>query len=56
MRVGPEHSDELVATTKVSVAVMGGRPRAGWIRVAAEDVGTRRGPVAAGEGIILSLP
>ena len=57
MRVGPEHSDELVATTKASVAVMGGRPRAGWIRVAAEDVGTRPWfPVAAGEGIILSLP
>jgi len=42
VRVGRERSDELVDTTKASVAVMAGRPRAGWLRVAAEDVRTRR--------------
>jgi TfoX/Sxy family transcriptional regulator of competence genes len=42
VRVGRERSDELVATTKASVAVMAGRPRAGWLRVAAEDVRTKR--------------
>ena len=33
---------ELVATTKAEVAVMGGRPMAGWLRVASEDVRTTR--------------
>jgi hypothetical protein len=42
VRVGPERSDELVATTPASVAVMGGRPRPGWLRVGAEDLGTKR--------------
>lgn len=42
VRVGPERSDQLAATTKASVAVMRGRPMPGWLRVGAEDVGTKR--------------
>jgi TfoX-like protein len=42
VRVGPERWDRLVATTKATVAVMGGRPMTGWLRVGAEDVRTRR--------------
>ena len=42
VRVGPERSDELVATTTASVAVMAGRPRPGWLRVDAEDLRTKR--------------
>jgi hypothetical protein len=42
VRVGRERSDELVAATAASVAVMGGRPRPGWLRVGAEDLGTKR--------------
>ncbi len=42
VRVGSGRSDELVATTPASVAVIGGRPRPGWLRVGAEDLGTKR--------------
>lgn len=42
VRVDPERSDTLVATTKASVAVMRGRPMAGWLRVAADDLRTKR--------------
>ena len=42
VRVDPEQSDVLVATTKASLAVMQGRPMSGWLRVEAEDVRTRR--------------
>ena len=42
VRVDPERSDTLVATTKASVAVMRGRPMAGWLRVAADDLQTKR--------------
>jgi TfoX/Sxy family transcriptional regulator of competence genes len=42
VRVDPERSDALVATTQASVAVMRGRPMAGWLRVAADDVRTKR--------------
>jgi TfoX/Sxy family transcriptional regulator of competence genes len=42
VRVDPERSDALVATTKASVAVMRGRPMAGWLRVAADDLRTKR--------------
>lgn len=42
VRVDPEQSDRLVATTKASVAVMRGRPMSGWLHVEAEDVRTRR--------------
>src|SRR6516225_9208343 len=41
VRVDPEDSDKLVATTKASVAVMRGRPMAGWLRVGSEDVRTK---------------
>jgi hypothetical protein len=41
VRVGPEQSDELVATTKASVAVMRGRPMPGWLRVDGADVRTK---------------
>ncbi len=41
VRVDPDQSDQLVATTKASVAVMRGRPMSGWLRVASADVRTR---------------
>jgi TfoX/Sxy family transcriptional regulator of competence genes len=41
VRVDPEQSDKLVATTKASVAVMRGRAMRGWLRVASEDVRTK---------------
>jgi hypothetical protein len=41
VRVGPEQSDTLVATTKAEVAVMRGRPMPGWLRVRGEDVRTK---------------
>jgi TfoX/Sxy family transcriptional regulator of competence genes len=41
VRVGPEQSERLVATTKATVAVMGGRAMAGWLRVDGADVRTR---------------
>ena len=33
VRVDPAQSDSLVGTTKATVAVMGGRPMRGWLRV-----------------------
>jgi TfoX/Sxy family transcriptional regulator of competence genes len=42
VRVGPERSDQLVATTAASVAVMRGRPMPGWLRVDADDLKTAR--------------
>jgi TfoX/Sxy family transcriptional regulator of competence genes len=59
VRVGPEHSDRLVASTKASVAVMRGRPMPGWLRVDAEDLRTKRqlGKWAdLGVGFARSLP
>jgi TfoX/Sxy family transcriptional regulator of competence genes len=41
VRVGPEQSAKLVATTNASVAVMGGRSMSGWLRVDAADVRTK---------------
>lgn len=41
VRVGPEQSDQLVATTKASVAIMGGRRMSGWLRVDGADVRTK---------------
>jgi hypothetical protein len=41
VRVDPQKSDRLVASTKASPAVMRGRPMAGWLRVASEDVRTK---------------
>jgi hypothetical protein len=40
VRVAPEQTDELVATTAATVAVMQGREMPGWLRVAADRVGT----------------
>ena len=59
VRVGPDRSDRLVATTNASVAVMGGRPMPGWLRVGAEDVRTKRQLsrwVELGVGFARSLP
>jgi TfoX/Sxy family transcriptional regulator of competence genes len=42
VRVGPDKSDRLVETTKAELAIMGSRPMGGWVRVAAEDVATKR--------------
>ncbi len=41
VRVGPEQSDALVATTKATVAVMRGRAMTGWLRVGSDDVRTK---------------
>ena len=41
VRVDPERSDELVATTRAETAVMRGRAMPGWLRLAAEDVKTK---------------
>ncbi len=42
VRVDPAQSDQLVATTKASVAEMRGRLMPGWLRVASEDLRTQR--------------
>jgi len=41
VRVDPEESDELVATTKAELMEMRGRSMKGWLRVADEDVRTK---------------
>jgi hypothetical protein len=59
VRVSPERSDHLVATTTASVAVMRGRPMPGWLRVGAEDLKTKRQLakwVELGVGFARSLP
>jgi TfoX/Sxy family transcriptional regulator of competence genes len=59
VRVGPQQSDHLVATTNASVAVMRGRPMSGWLRVDAEELGTTRRLakwVDLGVGVARSLP
>ena len=38
VRVDPDESDALVASTPAEVAVMRGRPMAGWLRVDTNDV------------------
>jgi TfoX/Sxy family transcriptional regulator of competence genes len=40
VRVDPAESDRLVATTSAEVAVMQGRPMAGWLRVPADALTT----------------
>ena len=40
VRVAPERSDELVASTTATVAVMQGREMPGWLRVAADSIAT----------------
>lgn len=42
VRVDPDESDALVAKTKADAAVMRGREMRGWLRVAGEDVRTKR--------------
>jgi TfoX/Sxy family transcriptional regulator of competence genes len=42
VRVDPEKSDRLVDSTNAEQAVMRGRPMPGWLRVAGEDVVTKR--------------
>ncbi len=42
VRVDPEQSDRIARTTKAEPMVMRGRPMAGWLRVASEDVATKR--------------
>jgi TfoX/Sxy family transcriptional regulator of competence genes len=42
VRVDPEQSERLVATTPAEEAVMRGRPMQGWLRVASEDLRTKR--------------
>ena len=39
VRVEPEESDELVASTPAELMEMRGRQMRGWLRVASEDVG-----------------
>jgi|ERR671922_2885882 TfoX/Sxy family transcriptional regulator of competence genes len=42
VRVDPEQSDQLVATTNAQLMEMRGRKMKGWLRVATEDVPTKR--------------
>ena len=42
LRVDPEESESLAAKPHASVAVMRGRPMAGWLRVAPEGLNTKR--------------
>ena len=42
VRVDPEESDELVASTSAELMEMRGRSMRGWLRVAAEDVDSDR--------------
>jgi TfoX/Sxy family transcriptional regulator of competence genes len=42
VRVDPEKADHLIDTTKAEVAVMRGRPMSGWLRVAPDDLATKR--------------
>jgi TfoX/Sxy family transcriptional regulator of competence genes len=42
VRVDPEQSDPLVAKTNASPMEMRGRQMQGWLRVAADDLGSKR--------------
>lgn len=42
VRVDPEQSDELVATTSARPMEMRGREMRGWLRVGTDDVSTKR--------------
>jgi hypothetical protein len=59
VRVDPAGSDRLVATTNARPMEMGGRSMQGWLRVAPEDVRTKRQLmrwVALGTAYARSLP
>ena len=59
VRVDPEESSALVAKTAAEVMIMRGRPVEGWLRVAAEDVRTKRSLavwVKRGTAYAASLP
>jgi TfoX/Sxy family transcriptional regulator of competence genes len=61
VRVDPTESDRLVGngTGKAEVAVMQGRPMSGWLRVATDDLRTKRQLtkwVGLGTGYARSLP
>jgi hypothetical protein len=43
VRVDPAEAGQLVVTTSASVAVMGGRERAGWLRIGAAEVDSDEG-------------
>jgi hypothetical protein len=38
VRVDPADTDALIATANATLAVMGGRPMRGWLRVGSEDL------------------
>lgn len=42
VRVDPVKADDLIDTTNAEVAVMRDRPMSGWLRVASDDVVTKR--------------
>ncbi len=42
VRVDPRQADRLVETTPAEAAVMRGRPMQGWLRVASDDLRTKR--------------
>jgi TfoX/Sxy family transcriptional regulator of competence genes len=59
VRVDPEESDSLVATTSARPMEMRGREMKGWLRVEAEDIRTNDALaewVARGSGYARSLP
>ena len=59
VRADPEESEALIATTNASPMVMRGREMRGWLRVAAEDLGSRReltNWVEVGRAYARSLP
>jgi hypothetical protein len=59
VRVDPAESDRLTGTTGATVAAMGGRPMAGWLRVGAADLDTDEELIAwveRGTGHARALP
>jgi hypothetical protein len=59
VRVGPDETDHLLATTGADVVVMRGRAMRGWLRVPAAGVSTDaelRAWVERGVGYAASLP
>ena len=59
VRVAPDQADRILSTTKAEPMVMRGRPMKGWLRVASEDVATKRQLdkwVKTGTGYARSLP